>query len=207
MNDPHEPSAAEEIVGHPGVGIGFGMIGIAGAAAGVAAGPLAGLLPNLVGAFALGRFQARFDKWREAVNADLGALHKQVMSMTDEQAKLIGECVSAALRGESAGRLDILRRAINGTLSLPEMREQEAVELGRILRDITSEEAAFVVKNRPAHNILIEPGNDIQTGGAMSPSTADPSGISVHPDTPEGEAAKGLISLGVLVVSGGGMVA
>lgn len=68
--------------------------------------------------------------------------------VSDEQYALINEVVLAAMGSTNDTKLAYLRNAVQNVLSLPELRPQEAVVLGRVVRDMSADEARFLMDHR-----------------------------------------------------------
>lgn len=112
--------------------------------------------------------------------------------MTDAQYKLINEAILAILHTTSDEKLAYLRRAIRNGLAMSEIQPAESVVLSRVIRDISAEEADFLVHN--FSHTRIQFGT---TTGSATP------GVFVLPEGGRNELiVSGLISLGLLIPAG-----
>lgn len=108
--------------------------------------------------------------------------------LSDEKYAFINEVVLAAMGSTNDTKLAYLRNAVQNVLSLPELPPQEAVVLGRVVRDMSADEARFLMDHHGVQRISI--------GVADLTSTLDHH--CVDPDSNEALCVYGLLSLGVL---------
>lgn len=146
------------------------------------------LVPVLTKALAAGRQERRMKANLEAIEQVLLAHQSALERISDEQYALINEVVLAAMGSTNDGKLAYLRNAVQNVLSLSELRPQEAVVIGRVIRDMSADEARFLMDHKGAERISIS--------SSYEPSSPDHHAIS--PDSDEALCAYGLLSLGVL---------
>jgi len=182
-------SALEKIAGSP-----LTVAALTTVAA-ISGGILAPLLPALADTLATRRFQERVEAFMVDVNATLATEREAVREMTEEQLKVINECVLAAMQTTRDEKLAFLKAAVAGALTMKGMNSQESVILSRVLRDISVEEATFLVKNFRFSRVALwsEPAGEGQGETLV-----------VDPSSPEGLTVSGLVALGLLVGAGSG---
>lgn len=117
---------------------------LAGAVASTA--PLAALLPVLTNSLAARRQQERVEATLAAITSDLEQHLDALQRLTDEQYHLLTESVAATFQTISPQKLAYLRSAIRNSLAIENLVAQESAILSRVVRDISAEEADFVVK-------------------------------------------------------------
>ena len=180
------PTALETIAGS--VATESALTGVAA----YAGGPLAPLLPVLAKSFASARQKLRIEAALSEISSMLEAHDQALRNLTDAQYKLINECILAILHTTSDEKLSYLRRAIRNGLAMSEIQPEESVVLSRVIRDISAEEADFLVQKFSHERI--------QFGSTSGPAT---SGLFVIPEGSRNELiVSGLISLGLLIPAG-----
>ena len=151
-------------------------------------GPLAAMLPILLKSLASERYKKRNDEFLQVVSATLERHENEIRNLSDAQYKLINEAVLAALHTTEVEKLKMLQTAVKRTLDLRDVQPQEAILLSRIIRDISAEEAHFVLRNFAFTAIHIsEPGEPEERGV-----------LHVAPGSRDELLVSGLNSLGVL---------
>ncbi|MGH8729497.1 MAG: hypothetical protein ACREV9_15370 [Burkholderiales bacterium] len=115
--------------------------------AAIAGGPLAPLLPVLAKSLASERQRARVEEAFADIGRVLEAHEAQIYDLTDQQYKIINEAVLALFQTTHSEKLKYLRAAVGNALAMRDVQPQEATVLSRVVRDISAEEAAFVIKN------------------------------------------------------------
>jgi len=184
------PSRLEKVAGNPLAEVGLtAATAVAGTAvATMAATTLLPLLPILAKSLAAGRQERRIARNLAAIEQVLIQHGAELERLSDEQYALINEVVLAAMGSTNDTKLAYLRNAVQNVLSLPELLPQEAVVLGRVVRDMSADEARFLMDHQGAERISI--------GGADITSALDH--YCVDPDSNEALCVYGLLSLGVL---------
>lgn len=153
--------------------------------------PMVALLPALSNSLASGRQQKRVESALTQIDAILNAHEEALRNLTDSQYKLINEAILALLQTTSPEKIEYLRRAVHNSLDTGEgILAQEAVVLARIVRDISADEADFLVKNFHYERI--------QLASASSPDD-ERNVLTVAPDSQESIVITGLVSLGLLL--------
>jgi hypothetical protein len=136
------PTLIERVADSPVTGAGLTLIST------VPGAPVAALLlPILGNTLASGRYKQRVEQALASVSAVLEAHSEQLHTLTDSQFKLVNEAVLAILHTTSDEKLLYLRRAIQNSLIVPDLQPEEAVILARVIRDISAEEAHFLITN------------------------------------------------------------
>lgn len=88
--------------------------------------------------------------------------------------------------------MGFLRNAVHNSLSSSELPDQEAVFLSRVIRDISAEEAQFLIANFGYERIWF---NETEPAAGERPT------LAVKPNTLEGKITLGLLTLGVLTTA------
>jgi hypothetical protein len=172
-----------------------GSLAIEAVLTAVAAGagtPLAALLPVLGKSLAAERHKLRVEATLRDINDVLASHEAQLRSLTDQQYKFINETVLALLHTTSEEKMALLRNAVQNGLAAVELPSQEAVFLSRIIRDISFEEANFLLQNFNYKRIWL---NETALDGDGSNT------LVIKPNTPEGRVVLGLIMLGLVTTA------
>ena len=180
MND---KSALEKITGSVPVGIAANALAVAGAAFT----PWAAFAPFLVQTLASGRQSARVESMLAQLVVEVSALKIDLQDISDDQHKLVGECIVSTFSTVDNLKLQYIRSAVLNALTNPTIPHGNADALGRLVRDISAAEAAFVMTAFKFRGVVIAAGNV---------STAER--LFVTPDSPEELLIGGLIRLGLL---------
>lgn len=183
MKREFKPTAIEKVAGSLPVSLGATALGA------YVGGPLSSLLPVLAGTLANGRHQQRVEETLAQMDCELAEHGERLDALTDQQYQIIGEAVRTVYQTIEPRKLDYLKRAARNAIDLPETVPQEAVALGRLIRDISADEAAFVLRNFGYQHIH-------RTSGESEHKEA----LVVHPDSADGLIVRGLSVLGVLEV-------
>ena len=182
MKQLEPPSRLEVVAGQPAIEAALTLVGA------VSGNPLLALLPPLTKSLASERQRHRVESALTEINSILNRHESLIRTLSDDQYKLINECILALLQTTSISKLRYLRSAITNSLSSTTILPQEAIVLSRIIRDISAEEADFVLANFQYDRVQIS-------------SSAEGYGqthLRVNSDSPEGLVVVGLVSLGIL---------
>ncbi len=180
------PSAVERVSGSLAI---EALLTTVAAAAGT---PLAALLPALSKSLAAERHKQRVEATLWDMNDVLASHEAQLRSLTDQQYKFINETVLAMLHTTSEEKMALLRNAVQNGLAAVELPSQEAVFLSRIIRDISFEEANFLLQNFNYKRIwLNETAHDDEGRNTLV----------IKPNTTEGHVVLGLIMLGLITTA------
>jgi len=152
-------------------------------------GPLAALLPVLAGSLASERQKLRVESALTAIDTILKRHEKSIRNLTDEQYKLINETVLTLLHTTDTGKIEYLKRAVQNTLIISDIKPQESVALSRIIRDMSGDEAKFLFRSSEYERIHVT-FSDLENN--------IPSVLLVAPGSFENLVVTGLISLGLL---------
>jgi hypothetical protein len=150
--------------------------------------PLLPLIPVLGKALAAQRQERRMEENLRAIEQVLLRHEAALVGISDEQYALINEVVLAAMGSTNETKLAYLRNAVRNVLALSDLQPQEAVVLGRVVRDMSADEARFLMDHQDVERISI--------GGTDLTSALDH--YCVDPDSNEALCVYGLLSLGVL---------
>ncbi|MDP1645182.1 MAG: hypothetical protein Q8L71_06715 [Thiobacillus sp.] len=120
--------------------------------------------------------------------------HSDVLhNLSDSQYKLVNEAILALLHTTSLEKIQYLRRAVRNSLALADVLPQEAVILSRVIRDISADEASFLINNFHFERVQLWP---------LSPKDDKDKVLAVSPESPDGLVVSGLVSLGLLSGAG-----
>jgi hypothetical protein len=177
------PTALERASGHVATEAVFTLVGA------LSGSPLAALLPVLANSLASERQQKRVEDALIQIDTTLNAHAEALRNLTDSQYKLINEAILALLQTTNTEKIEYLRRAVHNSLVIGGgILAQEAVVLARIIRDISADEADFLVKNFHYDRIQL----------ASASADHEQKVLTVAPDSQEGLVITGLVSLGLL---------
>ena len=154
--------------------------------------PLAAFVPFLVQTLASGRQSQRLEKMFGDLTAVIESQAEKLKVLTDDQYKLVNEAISAAFYTVDEQKLTLLKNAIVNAIDEPDISASASDALARAIRDISIEEAKFVVTNYRYKYFFI---------GAMKSLGAD--SLSVQRDSTDDTLLSGLISLGLIYSPGG----
>ena len=151
--------------------------------------PLTALLPVLGKSLAAERQKQRVEATLEEMNSILAQHSAQLNALTDQQYKFINEAVLALLHTTNESKMSLLRNVVQNSLSASTLPDQEAVFLSRIVRDISTEEAQFLIENFSHERIWFKESG---LGESKQPT------LAVKPSTPQGQIVLGLLTLGLI---------
>lgn len=157
---------------------------------GATATPLAAFVPFLVDALASGRQGKRLDAMFSELTALITQHSDQIKEISDDQYKVINEAVSAAFYTIDQRKLDILKNAAAKAFTKADAVANVSDALSRVLRDISSAEAAFVVQNFRFGLIVIS-NEEIGDVGDLKT-------LAILPNSEEEIILSGLINLGLV---------
>lgn len=123
----------------------------------------------------------------ELITQDLEAVRGRLDAMDDPQYHVVLSAVGAVYQTIDPRKLDHLRRAARNAVDMESVPHQEAVALGRLIRDISADEAEFLLANFGYGRIHL-------TAGESDHKDA----LVVRPGSPDGLIVRGLMLLGVL---------
>lgn len=180
-------SALERVSGHTGTGAALTLLGA------LSGNPLAALLPVLSNSLASARQGKRVEEALCQIDTILKGHSDVLYNLTDSQYKLVNEAILALLHTTSPEKIQYLRRAVQNSLALADVLPQEAVVLTRIIRDISADEASFLINNFHFERVQLWP---------LNPDDDKNKVLAVSPESPDGLVITGLISLGLLSDAG-----
>jgi hypothetical protein len=179
-------TAIEKISGHVTTESALALIGA------LSGNPLAALLPVLGKSLASERQKKRVEVALLEVNQLLESHEKALRDLNDAQYKLINETLLAFLHSTSQEKLNYLRNPVRNGLAMPDLQPEEAVALARIVRDLSAEEANFLVRSFSFKRIQLGKGTGQDT----------PDALVIPLGGREELIATGLISLGLILPAG-----
>lgn len=156
----------------------------------MAGGPLAALLPILASSLAAERQKTRVQDTLAEIDKVLQAHEHQIRHLSDEQYKIVNEAILACLQTSHSEKLRYLRAAVRNAISIGDLQPHEATLLGRVLRDISADEAKFLLRTFNHEGILL-----FKAEG----QTAEDKILKIDPASEDALVVSGLVSLGLLV--------
>lgn len=151
--------------------------------------PITALLPVLANSLAAERQKQRVETTLQEMNSILTRHEAQIASLTDQQYKFINEAVLALLHTTNEHKMNLLKDAVQNSLSASVLQDQEVVFLGRIIRDISAEEAQFLIDNFAFERIWLN---------ESKPGESKQNILAVKPGTSQGQIVLGLLTLGLV---------
>ncbi|HIE00890.1 MAG TPA: hypothetical protein EYP59_11485 [Thiotrichaceae bacterium] len=153
-----EKDTVEKISGNPATTLASTAVG---AAAGVFIGGIPGaiagaLLPVLTGTLAHGRATKRIESTIEEIKRLLHEHKEELDKINDAQYKIITETISTIYKTIEEDKLNYLRRVVRNTISHAAITDHEAALISRIIRDLSADEAIFLVNNSHYLEIVIK---------------------------------------------------
>ncbi|QSB03218.1 hypothetical protein JWZ98_09940 [Methylomonas sp. EFPC1] len=154
----------------------------------MAGGPLGALLPVLSNSLASQRQSKRIEAALHEINSILNQHGEELQNLSDSQYKLVNESILALLHAVDEEKIEYLRRAVHNSLVVSDFLPQESVVIARILRDISAEEASFLMQNFHYERIQL-----VSTDFPVQPKI-----LNVTHESHDGLIVTGLLSLGLL---------
>jgi len=139
----NEKSTVEKTTSGLPVNIAANAVGIFGATIT----PLAAFVPFLVQTLARGRQSQRLEKMFGELTAVIESQSEKLKKLTDDQYKLVNEAVAAAFYTVDEQKLALLKNAVVTAIDEPDITASVSDALSRAIRDISIEEAKFIVDN------------------------------------------------------------
>lgn len=168
---------------------GFFMAGPLGAVLGA-------LLPELTGILAQERARKRVDSAIEDLRHICNEHEEKLNKINDAQYKILAETVLTTLQTIEEGKLDYLKRIIRNTISNTEITPHEAALISRIIRDISADEAMFLVNNSHYSEIVIK---------HYEMDTKEEAVLYIDATDEKISLVNGLVNLGLLLVQPAGL--
>ena len=178
-----EKSMLEKVTGSLPASAGASALAVVGATFT----PWAAFAPFLLQTLASRKQSERVEQMFAGLTAEVERLRIEVRDISDDQYKLAGECVVSAFSTVEVAKLEYIRIGVMNALTEPSISRGTADALGRLVRDISTAEAAFLVENFRFTGVTIDAEHSSQDGR-----------LFVKPNTQEEILVGGLIRLGVL---------
>lgn len=154
--------------------------------------PIAALLPILSKSLAAERQKTRVESALTKIDEILQRHENLLATITDQQYKFINETILALLFTTSQEKMVMLGNVIENGLHAGHIPDQEAVFLSRIVRDISADEANFLLMNFSYDRIWL---NETPQG------ETEINTLTVSPTSADGHIVLGLVTLGLVVVA------
>lgn len=181
--------AVEKASGHPATELALTV------AAALTGGPLAALLPPLAKIPAALRQAQRVQQAIDDISSILERHGERLQSLSDEQYKIINEMAVAMRHTTNQEKIAWLKNAVQNSLeSTEKYTDQEAAFLSRTIRDMSADEAAFLVKNFKYDRVWM---NKTEYKGKDKKQSV----LTVTPESREGQIFQGLVTLGLAGVA------
>ena len=181
------PTDLETVTGHTGTEAALTLVGA------LSGTPLAALLPVLSNSLASARQRQRVENALREIDATLNEHSEVLRNLSDSGYKLLNEAILALLYTTSPEKFQYLRRAVQNSLTLSNVQPQEAIVLSRVIRDISADEASFLIANFRFERVQLWP---------LHPKDDKNKVLAVPPESRDGLVVTGLISLGLLSGTG-----
>jgi hypothetical protein len=197
MNKSLQPSSVTERI----TGNGATQAGLSAIAA-LSGGPLAALLPALATTLASERQKKRIEEALNAIDSQLLAHAIALRNMSDSQYKVINESVLCLLHTTCNDKVEFLRTVITNSLTQAqvELTSHEAVQLSRLIRDLSAQEAIFLINTFQYEAIYLLANSETADEVVRNPHYADILFLKIN--SKEGLLATSLASLGLLARCG-----
>ena len=182
MSQIEKPTKLEKVSGSTVTASAMALIGA------ISGNPVAALLPILTSSIASGRHKKRVEDALNSMDAVLQAHPEELRCLTDAQYKLLNEAIVAVLQTTDEEKINYLRHAVENSLTLDDLEPHDAVMLSRIIRDISAQEAEFLVDNFKYEQISLSDREDDREDNVRQ----------VRRDTDEEKTVIGLFTLGLL---------
>ena len=197
------PAAGSISGGAAGGAIGVLVGGPIGGAIGGGTGSLISLLAELPAAK---RHRVRIELALAELHEQLSEQEEKLQKISDEQFKVIGECVQALNATVDAEKIKYLQSIASNSVEYGDYSSYESILLSRVIRDISVEEIHFLVENFSYETINIYSWHDsndqseekAEELAKLRGRISEENGLLLLPDDPETLVANGLVSLGVL---------
>ena len=157
----------------------------------IAGGPLAPLLPVLTKSLAAERQRKRVEQALGDIGQVLRDHEAQIRDLSDEQYKVINESVLALFQTTHEDKLKYLRAAVKNAFQLRDIAPQESIALSRVVRDISADEVAYLMRTfqYAGIHLFAAPEDQKFTDNILR----------VNPKSQDALLVSGLLSLGLLV--------
>ncbi len=157
----------------------------------------ASLLPVLSNSLAASRYKERIDQQFQEIKEILDCNEEKLRNITDEQFQIINDLITISLQTINQKKLEYLKYAVSNSIRDSKTTHKEASMIGRIIRDISAEEAYFLINNFEYKAIALN--NEI--GGTFE---GDERTLVINRGCSQEESLViGLMSIGLLVNHGG----
>jgi hypothetical protein len=174
------------------------------AIAALSGGSLASLLPVLATTLASARQKKRVEDALTAIDQQLRAHESDLRNINDNQYKLINETILALFHTTCDDKIEVLRNVVNNSMRQEELTSHDAVQLSRLVRDLSSQEVVFLLETfkYEAIHLLVSPATADQFIGMEGFANI----LHLQINSREGLLATSLASLGILAQAGGRVI-
>lgn len=187
------------------VGGAIGVV-VAGPLGGVIGGSASSLISLLAQLPAERRHQERIEVALKELHKGLSDQQTKLEMLSDEQFKLIGECVKTLLATVDAEKIKYLQSIVLNTVHYGDYSSYESILMTRIIRDISVEEIHFLMSNFSYTTINVYSWFDSEDGTEeaaanlekLKTKISEEKGLLLLPNEPASLVVNGLVSLGVL---------
>ena len=153
--------------------------------------PLAVFLPILTNTLAGSRHKERVEKAIIEIEKILKDHEEKIQYLSDAQYKIISETILTIFQTIDEAKLEYLKRAIKNSLLYSDISPHDAERISRIIRDISTAEAKFLIKSKSYEFFLV--GNKTK-----NPKKT----LRLERGSTEAKIVDGLASLGLLLIGG-----
>lgn len=153
--------------------------------------PMAALLPLLTISLAGRRHKARIESKIKEIEEILNDQKEKVTNLNDSQYKIVNESILAIFQTIEERKLEYLKQGIKNTIQDPGIKPHQAEFISRVIRDMSADEAAFLIKNESYE--LFQIGGEVKSKKRV---------LLIEPGSRDSEIVDGLTSLGLMVIGG-----
>ncbi len=155
----------------------------------IANAPWLAMIPGAIGSIAISRMEARLTENINKLSEDLADVKAD--NLSENQLAFVMETVSAMFSTVDAKKLGILKEAAKKAAFEPRVVLDHGALLGRVLRNLSTLEIDFLIRNFGHEVRLFEEGREEVDGV-----------VWVNPASEDSMAVSGLLSLGLLLPVG-----
>ncbi len=188
-----DKTALEKISGHSLTGLAANALAVGATVVGsdmvIANAPWLAMIPGAIGSIAISRMEARLTENINKLSEDLADVKAD--NLSENQLAFVMETVSAMFSTVDAKKLGILKEAAKKAAFEPRVVLDHGALLGRVLRNLSTLEIDFLIRNFGHEVRLFEEGREEVDGV-----------VWVNPASEDSMAVSGLLSLGLLLPVG-----
>ena len=148
--------------------------------------PLAAFTPFLIDSFASDRHKKRVENALADINKKLELHSSELKNISDAKYKFISESIAEIFKTIDSQKIDFLKNAISNSISSDDITSLNTDYLSRIVRDLSAEEAKFLIKHSQIKYIFL---GDYENTEEI---------LNIKPDSDDEVFFHGLINIGLI---------